>query len=163
MTLAATLRDPRSRTRTAPLRSSEALPRGKRWFRWFAHGAVLLMAATARFAASSSRCFWVRRVESRQTQNAAKSPCCGKSGSPKLVLLHGFLASPRQYPTLMPALVGQFHVIAPDSRGFGNSSVPDPKPYRYSFDKTTETVEVFLRKIGLGKAGFYRCSRWLRR
>jgi pimeloyl-ACP methyl ester carboxylesterase len=43
----------------------------------------------------------------------------GEQGAPKLVLLHGFPASSRQYRNLMPALAEGFHVIAPDYLGFG--------------------------------------------
>src|SRR6195952_1649960 len=59
----------------------------------------------------------------------------GDAGSPKLVLLHGFPASSHQYRNLIPALAAHFHVIAPDYPGFGNSDMPDPAVYAYTFDK----------------------------
>jgi pimeloyl-ACP methyl ester carboxylesterase len=49
----------------------------------------------------------------------------GSEDAPKLVLLHGFPASSHQYRNLLPALGEQFHVIAPDCPGFGNSDTPD--------------------------------------
>src|SRR5262250_1339142 len=70
----------------------------------------------------------------------------GKPGDPKLVLLHGFPASSHQYRNLIPALADKFHVIAMDYPGFGNSEMPDPAKYPYTFDKTSEVVEVFLKK-----------------
>jgi len=79
----------------------------------------------------------------------------GKPALPKIVLLHGFPASSHQYRNLMPALAGHFHLIAPDYPGFGNSAMPDPKTFPYTFDKTSEIVESFLRKVGFGRAGFY--------
>ena len=56
----------------------------------------------------------------------------GKETAPKLVLLHGFPASSHQYRNLIPALADDFHVIAPDYPGFGNSDMPDPKTFAYT-------------------------------
>src|SRR5664279_1653690 len=70
----------------------------------------------------------------------------GKLGNPKLVLLHGFPASSHQYRNLIPALADQFHVIAMDYPGFGNSDMPEPSQYAYTFDRTSEIVEAFLKK-----------------
>jgi len=58
----------------------------------------------------------------------------GKETAPKLVLLHGFLASSHQYRNLIPALADRFHVIAPDYPGIGNSDMPDPAKFSYTFD-----------------------------
>jgi pimeloyl-ACP methyl ester carboxylesterase len=70
----------------------------------------------------------------------------GKAGHPKLVLLHGFPASSHQYRNLIPALAGKFHVIAMDYPGFGNSAMPDPATYPYTFDTLSQVVEAFLEK-----------------
>src|SRR3989442_6016820 len=70
----------------------------------------------------------------------------GKPGNPKLGLLHGFPASSHQSLILIPALADTFHVIAMDYPGFGNSDMPDPTKYPYTFDKTSEVVEAFLKK-----------------
>ena len=64
----------------------------------------------------------------------------GNESAPKLVLLHGFPASSHQYRNLMPALADRFHVIAPDYPGFGNSDMPDPTKFAYTFDKTSEII-----------------------
>ena len=79
----------------------------------------------------------------------------GKETAPKLVLLHGFPASSHQYRNLMPALADRFHVIAPDYPGFGNSDMPDPAKFAYTFDKTSEIIESFLRKVGFTRFGLY--------
>jgi MinD-like ATPase involved in chromosome partitioning or flagellar assembly len=68
----------------------------------------------------------------------------GDPGSPKLVLLHGFPASSHQYRDLIPALATRFHVIAPDYPGFGNSDMPDPATFAYTFDRISEIIETFL-------------------
>jgi pimeloyl-ACP methyl ester carboxylesterase len=79
----------------------------------------------------------------------------GKQGSPKLVLLHGFPASSHQYRNLIPALADKFHVIAMDYPGFGNSDMPDPAKYPYTFDKTSEVVEAFLKKKDFTRFGIF--------
>ena len=79
----------------------------------------------------------------------------GKPGQPKLLLLHGFPASSHQYRNLIPALSDRFHIIAPDYPGFGNSDLPSPKAFAYTFDKTAAIVEAFLKEIGFTRFGLY--------
>jgi pimeloyl-ACP methyl ester carboxylesterase len=79
----------------------------------------------------------------------------GTSGTPKLVLLHGFPASSHQYRHLIPALADAFHVIAMDDPGFGNRDVPDPTTYPYTFDKSSEVVEAFLQKKDFTRFGLF--------
>jgi pimeloyl-ACP methyl ester carboxylesterase len=79
----------------------------------------------------------------------------GKPGNPELVLLHGFPASSHQYRNLIPALATKFHVIAMDYPGFGNSDMPDPAKYPYTFDKISEVVEAFLKKRGFTRFGLF--------
>ena len=79
----------------------------------------------------------------------------GHKSAPKLVLLHGFPASSHQYRNLIPALADRFHVIAPDYPGFGNSDMPDPSKFAYTFDRTSEIVEAFLQKTGCTRFGLY--------
>jgi pimeloyl-ACP methyl ester carboxylesterase len=79
----------------------------------------------------------------------------GEPGNPKLLLLHGFPASSHQYRNLIPALASRFHVIAPDYPGFGNSDMPSPKAFSYTFGKTAEVIECFLQKVGFTGFGMY--------
>lgn len=79
----------------------------------------------------------------------------GMPGSPKLVLLHGFPASSHQYRNLIPALAHKFHVISMDYPGFGNSALPDPTEYAYTFDKTSDVVEGFLNQKGFTRFGLF--------
>lgn len=79
----------------------------------------------------------------------------GDPSAPKVVLLHGFPASSHQYRNLIPALATRFHVIAPDYPGFGNSDMPDPQSFTYSFDRTSEIIEAFLQKVGFTRFGLY--------
>jgi len=79
----------------------------------------------------------------------------GDASLPKLVLLHGFPASSHQYRDLMRVLSGHFHIVAPDYPGFGNSEMPSPKAYAYTFDHLAQTTEKFLQKIGFQRFGLY--------
>ena len=79
----------------------------------------------------------------------------GAPGSPKLVLLGGFPASSHQFRNLIPALANRFHVLSPDYPGFGNTDMPDPKDFAYTFDHLSEIVEGLLGKTGFTRAGFY--------
>lgn len=79
----------------------------------------------------------------------------GDPASPKLVLLHGFPASSHQYRNLIPALADSFHVIAPDYPGFGNSDMPDPATYSYTFDQISEVIDHFLKMKGFDHFGLF--------
>jgi len=79
----------------------------------------------------------------------------GEPGNPKLLLLHGFPASSHQYRNLISALSDRFHIIAPDYPGFGNSDMPSPDKFDYTFDRLSEIIESFLKKIGFTHFGLY--------
>ncbi|MFL6486158.1 MAG: alpha/beta fold hydrolase [Nitrososphaera sp.] len=79
----------------------------------------------------------------------------GDPGNPKLLLLHGFPASSHQYRNLISALSNRFHIIAPDYPGFGNSDIPSPDKFDYTFHRLSEIIERFLKKIGFTHFGLY--------
>jgi pimeloyl-ACP methyl ester carboxylesterase len=79
----------------------------------------------------------------------------GDPANPKIVLLHGFPSSSHQYRNLMSTLADHFHVIAPDYPGFGNSDLPNPDKFNYTFDRLSEVIEDFLKTIGFMHFGLY--------
>lgn len=79
----------------------------------------------------------------------------GSPTSPKLVLLGGFPASSHQFRDLIPALADRFHVVAPDYPGFGNTDMPAPSDFAYTFDRLSEVIEGWLRAIGFDRFGLY--------
>ena len=79
----------------------------------------------------------------------------GNQQNPKVVLLHGFPASSHQYRNLIPALANDFHVIAPDYPGFGNSDMPDPANFAYTFDRLAEITARFLKQKGFDRYGLF--------
>jgi alpha/beta hydrolase fold len=82
----------------------------------------------------------------------------GNQSNPKLVLLHGFPASSHQYRNLILALADHFHVVAPDYPGFGNSDMPNPDKFSYTFDRLSEIMEDFLKTIGFTHLDFTNIS-----
>lgn len=79
----------------------------------------------------------------------------GRPGAPKLLLLGGFPASSHQFRNLMPALADKFHIISPDYPGFGNTDMPDPDKFSYSFDAIAGIVEGLLAKIAFTDFGLF--------
>ena len=79
----------------------------------------------------------------------------GPTDAPTVLLLHGFPASSHMFRHLIPALAGEFHVVAPDYPGFGYSSAPPVDKFEYTFDKLADVVEKFTEKIGLTKYTLY--------
>jgi len=79
----------------------------------------------------------------------------GNPQNPKLVLLHGFPASSHQYRNLIPALADSFYVVAPDYPGFGNSDMPDPATFAYTFDRLAEITAKFLKQKGFDRYGLF--------
>ena len=80
----------------------------------------------------------------------------GDPANPKLLLLGGFPASSHQFRNLIPALADRFHVLSPDYPGFGNTDMPDPATWDYTFDHLAEIVDGLLHHVGFtGPMGIY--------
>lgn len=71
----------------------------------------------------------------------------GEATKPTMVLFHGFPSASHMFRDLIPELQNDFHLIAPDYPGFGQSSSPDHKEFQYTFDHIAEIMEKFLDKI----------------
>ena len=56
----------------------------------------------------------------------------GSPDSPTILLLHGFPTSSHMFRNLIPALEGEFHLVAPDYIGYGKSSMPSVDELRNS-------------------------------
>ncbi len=79
----------------------------------------------------------------------------GSRSAPTIVLLHGFPTSSHMFRNLIPDLADQFHVVAPDYPGFGNSAMPDVKEFDYTFDRIAEVVNDFLEKLEVRRYSLY--------
>ena len=79
----------------------------------------------------------------------------GPREAPAIVLLHGFPSSSHMFRDLIRDLEGRFHVIAPDYPGFGNSAIPSPAEFEYTFDHLAQVMEEFLTTIGVARFSLY--------
>lgn len=81
-----------------------------------------------------------------------------EAGSPDnqtILLLHGFPSASHMFRDLIPLLAHEYHVIAPDYPGFGNSESPDRSEFAYTFEHITDIMEVFIDQIGLSRYALY--------
>ena len=72
---------------------------------------------------------------------------CGSSGKPVMLLLHGFPSASHQFRNLMPRLEANFHCIAPDYPGFGQSDAPGRESFTYSFDSLSPPLLLLLYRF----------------
>ena len=79
----------------------------------------------------------------------------GPKDAPVVLLLHGFPTSSHMFRNLIPALADEFHLVAPDYPGYGNSSMPTVDQFEYTFDHLAEVIEKFTEKVGLQKYTLY--------
>ncbi len=79
----------------------------------------------------------------------------GPMDAPVILLLHGFPTSSHMFRNLIPALAGEYRVIAPDYPGFGNSSMPRVDEFDYSFDNLASIVDKFTVAVGAEKFAVY--------
>ena len=79
----------------------------------------------------------------------------GNKNKPSILLLHGFPSSSHMFRDLINDLSADYHLIAPDYPGFGQSSKPVVSEYEYSFDNLALTISHFIDALGLKKLSLY--------
>src|SRR5262247_872107 len=79
----------------------------------------------------------------------------GRVEAPTLLLLHGFPSAGHMFRELMPQLAEQFHVVAPDLPGFGQSDMPGRDKFRYTFDNLANIIDRFTEVVGLDRFAIY--------
>ncbi|AZH82007.1 alpha/beta hydrolase [Plantibacter sp. PA-3-X8] len=79
----------------------------------------------------------------------------GPADAPVLLLLHGYPSSSHMFRHLIPALAGQYRVIAPDHIGFGRSSTPSVDEFEYTFAALAGVTGRFLSTIGVTQYTIY--------
>jgi haloacetate dehalogenase len=102
-------------------------------------------------------------IERFKTEGAEINTAVGGSGSP-LLLLHGNPLTHVSWHKIAPMLAQNFTVIAPDLRGYGDSSKPDggPDHSAYSFRAMGEDNFSVMRQLGFERfavAGHDRGAR----
>lgn len=79
----------------------------------------------------------------------------GSKDAPTVLLLHGFPTSSHMFRNLIPQLAENYHVIAPDMVGFGQSSAPSVTEFNYTFDNMASVIDQFTEKAGLTNYSLY--------
>jgi pimeloyl-ACP methyl ester carboxylesterase len=79
----------------------------------------------------------------------------GSVKNPTILLLHGFPTSSHMFRNIIPTLAKNYHVLAPDYPGYGNSSMPDRTKFEYSFKNFANIVEKFIDKKGVDSFSVY--------
>lgn len=77
----------------------------------------------------------------------------GRPEAPSVLLLHGFAASSYMFRELIPVLARDYHVIAPDLPGFGQTIVMPEVEFNYTFDNLTPVIDAFTVAKGVDRYG----------
>jgi len=72
----------------------------------------------------------------------------GPKNAPTILLLHGFPTSSHMFRNLIQILSDEFHLIAPDYPGYGNSSMPPVDEFQYTFENMAKIIYKFVETIG---------------
>ena len=79
----------------------------------------------------------------------------GSPDKPKLLLLHGFPSSGHMFRDLIPLLNEDFHIVAPDLPGFGQSDMPSREQFNYTFDHMADVIDRFTECVGFDRFAIY--------
>jgi len=116
--------------------------------------AIALLVATSSLASASD----VPRVLHRTIEIDSQSIFYREAGpvdAPTILLLHGFPTSSHMFRDLIPALAENYHVIAPDYPGYGNSSMPAVDEFDYSFDNFAQLVGQLVERLKIDHYSLY--------
>ena len=79
----------------------------------------------------------------------------GPVDAPKLLLLHGYPSASHMFRDLIPQLADNFHLVAPDLIGFGQSDMPSRDSFTYTFEALTDALEGFTKTVGFDHYALY--------
>jgi pimeloyl-ACP methyl ester carboxylesterase len=79
----------------------------------------------------------------------------GDPQNPTLLLLHGFPTSSHMFRNLITELSDEYHLVAPDYIGFGNSAAPTVEEFQYSFANLTDVVDGLTKQLDLQRFAIY--------
>lgn len=79
----------------------------------------------------------------------------GNPEKPTIVLLHGFPTSSHMFRDLIAELADEYHLIAPDYPGYGNSAMPAVDEFDYSFDNIASLMTQLVDQAGVSNYSLY--------
>ena len=79
----------------------------------------------------------------------------GPKNAPTILLLHGFPTSSHMFRNLIQTLSDEFHLVAPDYPGYGNSSMPLVDEFDYTFENMAKIIYKFVETIELENYSLY--------
>jgi len=79
----------------------------------------------------------------------------GRKDAPTILLLHGYPTSSHMFRNLIEDLSDEYHLIAPDYPGYGNSEQPPMEEFDYTFDNMAIIVEGLLEKLEIANYSIY--------
>lgn len=79
----------------------------------------------------------------------------GHEDAPALLLLHGFPTSSHMFRNLIPMFADRYRVIAPDYPGFGQSAMPEPSKFAYTFDHYAQVIDKLFGQLGVNRYALY--------
>lgn len=74
---------------------------------------------------------------------------------PTLILFHGFPSASHMFRDLIQRLETEYHIIAPDYPGFGQSDSPSRREFAYTFDHLADMMDRFLAAKGVDRFFMY--------
>lgn len=120
------------------------------------HSLIILLAVTLSAtlgAAQNSTSVHYRTIEIEGVEIFYRE--AGDPTAPTLLLLHGFPTSSHMFRSLMVDLADEFHLVAPDYPGFGNSEQPAIESFEYTFDHLAHLMDAFTQELGLDRYSIY--------
>src|SRR3954453_23455382 len=79
----------------------------------------------------------------------------GPRDAPTVLLLHGFPSSSHMFRNLIPMLADEYHVVALDFPGYGESSAPSVNDFDYSFERLATVTDQFTDTLNLSSYALY--------
>jgi pimeloyl-ACP methyl ester carboxylesterase len=88
-------------------------------------------------------------VRIRAVETSGRST--GPGTPPALLLIHDLMVSHSEWDDVVDELASEFHVVAQDLPGFGESAKPSPSRYDYGFATLAESMADLLAGLSLGR------------
>ena len=115
--------------------------------------AVTLAAAFTASAAENNAQVHYQSIDIQGVQLFYRE--AGSPKAPTVLLLHGFGASSYMFRNLIPKLAENYHVLAPDLPGFGQTTVGADVQFKYTFDNLAKVIDAFTVAKGAEHYAMY--------